>query len=93
MTFPLLSAMLPSSCSDFSGFISLLCHPYLPATFSGLRSSLFSFDPPPCYSMLGKNVDLSTQKMSWNSRSKLNFAQCFEQIYIHTQLECTLKKR
>jgi hypothetical protein len=40
---------LPSSCSDFSGLISLLCHPYLPATFSGLRPRLFSFDPPLCY--------------------------------------------
>jgi hypothetical protein len=29
---------------------SLLCHPYLPATFSGLRPSLFSSDLPPCYS-------------------------------------------
>jgi hypothetical protein len=45
------SAMWLSSCSDFSGFISLLCHPYLPATFSSLRSSLFSFDPPPCYTI------------------------------------------
>jgi hypothetical protein len=34
-----------------SGFVSLLCHPYLPATFSGLRPRLFSSDPPPCYSL------------------------------------------
>jgi hypothetical protein len=32
--FPLPGAMWPFSCSDFSEFISLLCHPYLPATFS-----------------------------------------------------------
>jgi hypothetical protein len=40
-------------------FISLLCHPYLPATFSVLRPWLFSSDSSPCYSMkpaLGKNV-------------------------------------
>jgi hypothetical protein len=48
--FALPGAMSPSSCSDFSGFISLLCHPYLPATFSGPRPRLFSSDPPPCYS-------------------------------------------
>jgi histidinol phosphatase-like enzyme len=32
---------------------------------------------------------------SWNSKSKLNFVQCFKQIYTctHTQLECTLKKK
>jgi hypothetical protein len=47
--FPLPGATWPSSCSDFSGFISLLCHPYLSTTFSGLRPSLFSSDPPPCY--------------------------------------------
>jgi hypothetical protein len=47
--FPLLGTMWPSSCSDFSGFISLLCHSYFPATFSGLRPRLFSSDPPPCY--------------------------------------------
>jgi hypothetical protein len=49
--FPLPGTMWPSSCSDFSGFISLLCHPYLPATFSGLRPSLFFSDPPPWYRM------------------------------------------
>jgi hypothetical protein len=47
--FPLPGATWPSSCSDSSGFISLLCRPYLPATFSGLRPSVFSSDPPPCY--------------------------------------------
>jgi hypothetical protein len=47
--FALPGATWPSSCSDFSDFIFLLCHPHLPATFSGLRSSLFSSDPPPCY--------------------------------------------
>jgi hypothetical protein len=33
-----------------------------------------------------KKVNLSAHKMSWNSRSKLNFAQCFKQIdtYTHT---------
>jgi hypothetical protein len=51
--FFLLGATWPSSRSDFSGFISLLCHPYLPATFSGLRPRLFSSDPPPCYSTSG----------------------------------------
>jgi hypothetical protein len=56
--FSLPGATWPSSCSDFSGFISLLCHPYLPATFSvsGLvffwsssllhYSSLWCSDPP-----------------------------------------------
>jgi hypothetical protein len=39
--FLLPGATWPSSCSDFSGFISLSCHPYLPATFSGLRLRLF----------------------------------------------------
>jgi hypothetical protein len=47
--FPLLSTTWPSSCSNFSGFISLLCHRYFPATFSGLRPRLFSSDPPPYY--------------------------------------------
>jgi hypothetical protein len=47
--FPLPSARWLSSCSNFSGFISLLCRPYLPATFSGLRPSMFFSDPPPCY--------------------------------------------
>jgi hypothetical protein len=47
--FPFPGAMWPSSCSDFSGFISLLCHPCLPATFSGLKPRLFSFDLPLCY--------------------------------------------
>jgi hypothetical protein len=50
--FPLSGATWPSSCSDFSDFISLLCHPYLPATSSGLRPRLFSSDPPPCYTMI-----------------------------------------
>jgi hypothetical protein len=50
--FPLPGTMWPSSCSDFSGFISLVCHPYLPATFSGLRPRLFSSDPPPCNSLI-----------------------------------------
>jgi hypothetical protein len=44
------SAKWPSSCSDFSSFISLLCHPYLPA-FLGLMLRPFSSDPPPCYKM------------------------------------------
>jgi hypothetical protein len=35
---------------QISQVLSLLCHPYLPATFSGLRPSLFSSDLPPCYS-------------------------------------------
>jgi hypothetical protein len=43
--FPLPGAMWPSSCSDFSGFPSMICHPYLPATFSGLRPTLLSYDP------------------------------------------------
>jgi hypothetical protein len=47
--FPLPGAMWPSSCSDFSGSISLLCHLYFPATFSELKSRLFSSDLPPCY--------------------------------------------
>jgi hypothetical protein len=47
--FPLPGAKWPSSCSAFSGLISLVCHPYIPATFSGLRPSVFSSDPPPCY--------------------------------------------
>jgi hypothetical protein len=47
--FPLPGSAWPPSCSDFSGFSSLLCHPYLPATFSGLRPGLFSSYPPPCY--------------------------------------------
>jgi hypothetical protein len=34
-------------------------------------------------SMPEKNVNLSVHKMSWNSRSKLNFAQYFKRI--HTQ--------
>jgi hypothetical protein len=50
LDFPLLSDTGPSLYSGFSGFIFLLCHPYLPATFSGLRPSLFSFDPSLCYS-------------------------------------------
>jgi hypothetical protein len=41
--FPLSGTMWPSSCSHFSGFISLLFHPYLPATFSVLRPSLYFF--------------------------------------------------
>jgi hypothetical protein len=36
----------------FSGFLSLLCRPYLPAAFPGLRPSRFSFDPPPPYYIL-----------------------------------------
>jgi hypothetical protein len=47
--FPPPDATWPSPRSDFSGFISLLCHPCLPAALSGLRPSLFSSDPPPCY--------------------------------------------
>jgi hypothetical protein len=42
-------ATWPSPCSDFSGFISFWWHPYLPATFSGLRPSLSSSDPHLCY--------------------------------------------
>jgi hypothetical protein len=56
--FLLLGAMWLSSCSDFSGFISLLCHPYLPATFSGLRPTLFCSVPPPCYRMTALDVPL-----------------------------------
>jgi hypothetical protein len=49
-TLVLCDSPLPGAVwSDFSGFISLLCHPYLPATFSGLKPRLFSFDPPLCY--------------------------------------------
>jgi hypothetical protein len=59
--FPLPGTTWPFSCSDFSGFISLLCHPYLPATFSGLRPRLFSSDPPPCYNMRTGNVNISFQ--------------------------------
>jgi hypothetical protein len=50
-------------------------------------------------SMLEKNVNLNAHEMSCNSRSKLNFAQCFKQIHTHThththtKLECTLKKK
>jgi hypothetical protein len=29
--------------------LSLLCHPYLPASLSELNPSLFFSDPPPCY--------------------------------------------
>jgi hypothetical protein len=47
--FPLPGATWSSSCSDFSGFGSLLCHHYLPATFSGPSPWLFFSDPPPCY--------------------------------------------
>jgi hypothetical protein len=42
--FPPPSATWPSSCSDSSGFISLPCHPYLPATLPEL--SPISSDPP-----------------------------------------------
>jgi hypothetical protein len=47
--FPLPGTTWPSTRSDFSDFISLVCHPYLSATFSGLRPRLLSSDPPPCY--------------------------------------------
>jgi hypothetical protein len=42
------SATWPSPCSDSSGFLSLQCHLYLPATLSELRPSLFSSGPPSC---------------------------------------------
>jgi hypothetical protein len=45
------SATWPSPCSDSSGFISLLWHPYLPATLSELRPGLFSSGPLPCYTL------------------------------------------
>jgi hypothetical protein len=46
--------------------------------------------------MPGKNVNLSTHKMIWNSRSKLNFAQCFKEIHhppTHTLRGHPQKKR
>jgi hypothetical protein len=39
----------PSSCLDSSGFISLLCHPFFPATLSEHRAVCFFSCPPPCY--------------------------------------------
>jgi hypothetical protein len=42
-------AMWPSSRLGSLGFISLLCHPFPPATLSELRPVCFSSDPPPCY--------------------------------------------
>jgi hypothetical protein len=69
--FPLPGATWPSLCPNFSGFISLLCHPYLPATFSGLRPRLFSSDPPPCYNKVLKIINLMN-----NFSSSLN-PNCF----------------
>jgi hypothetical protein len=43
------SATWPSSRLDSLGFISLLCHPFPPATLSGHRPVCFSSGPPPCY--------------------------------------------
>jgi hypothetical protein len=40
-----------------------------------------------------ENINLSTYKMSWNSRNKLNFAQYFKQIDTHKELECSVKKK
>jgi hypothetical protein len=57
--FLLPGATKPFWCSDFSGFIPLLCHLYLCATFSGLRPRLFFSDPPPCY-----NPGIMTRKQS-----------------------------
>jgi hypothetical protein len=65
--FPLPGAMSPSSCSDFSGFISLLCHPYLPATFSGPRPRLFSSGRPSCY-----NRDYLLSLKSWSYKRLIN---------------------
>jgi hypothetical protein len=36
---------------QISQVLSLLWHPYLPVTVSGLRPSMFSSGPPPCYSL------------------------------------------
>jgi hypothetical protein len=72
--FPLPDATWPSSYLDFSGFLSLLCHLYLPATFPGLRPNLFSFDPPPCYTLdpvsKKKIVKSSTQSLSLKRNEK-----------------------
>jgi hypothetical protein len=43
--------MWPSSPLNSLGFISLLCCPFPHATSSGLRPSLFSSDPLPCYNL------------------------------------------
>jgi hypothetical protein len=50
--FSLLQCYLTFLMFRFLDFIFLLCHPYLPAIFSGLRSSLLSFYAPPCYSKI-----------------------------------------
>jgi hypothetical protein len=54
--------------------------------------------------MPGKNVNLSSHKVSWNSRSKLLLPSALNKFtyicthththtHTHTQLECTLKKK
>jgi hypothetical protein len=45
--FPPPQCYVTLSMSDSSGFMSLLCHPYLPATLSELRPSLFFLSPLP----------------------------------------------
>jgi hypothetical protein len=64
--FPLPGATWSSSCSDFSGFVSLVCHPYLPATFSGLRPRLFSSHHSPCYIRLRKRWLKQNHKLKAN---------------------------
>jgi hypothetical protein len=91
--FPLPSARWPSSCSDFSGFISLLCHPDLPATFSGLRPSLFSSDHPPCYSIFAClwnqgdadsfKMNLEVFSLSKEYKKRLNFYFWLRYNYIY----------
>jgi hypothetical protein len=48
--------MWPSLCLDSSGFISLLCHPFSPATLSEHRPVCFSSGPPPCYTSSTKSL-------------------------------------
>jgi hypothetical protein len=43
------SAMWPSSRLDSLGFISLLCHPFFPASLSEHRPVCFFSGPPPFY--------------------------------------------
>jgi hypothetical protein len=58
--FPPPQCYVTLSTFRFLSFLSLLCHPYLPATFSGLRPSLFS-------SLLQDHIDIWSQGLLSNS--------------------------
>jgi hypothetical protein len=80
--FPVLHDLPPA---HISGFISLLCHPYFPATFSGLRHTLFSSDPPHCYNTIKSDLNVQCNSHQLANDIHHRHWKIYPNVHLETQ--------